>query len=484
MVDGFTMIVPRSYRYLSPLPTDVYDEKRRNSAKNAQALSQMPPKSPTRSPSPARSVAEPVQTQPVAVPVVERGYARGSRTMPSRSRNGPSKTARRSAYHDPNALPPAVAALLAVTAIPPPRANQFRRKSREQRRVSIDELVSEWKNEGSLNSSFSSSPGLSILLEDADEHLEQRIPASADAVGNGMLRARSTSSESMPSLEADDRSVRSLDSPSTPASLRSRKSCGNLRKERMRSTPLTQDTTLNHPLAEISPADDDNDEGLLLSPTKRVSPPKSKMLFKSNLTTSLKALKKATMNSFASFTLNSATLPAQRPSSSSFSDEMLWSHPFLFPRLSSEVRPAIKGTPSQAQRRYLNPMPLTFEEQEAPFQRALHAPYLSEPIDNVPTIQMQTYTRGRRKASSKRAAAAPEPTSEAGRALLGSSGVRQREPRENSDFLRVVVLEMNMRREGKLESGRAKIWLPPRQANTPSKVSGKTPERWVGVSAY
>jgi hypothetical protein len=45
--------------------------------------------------------------------------------------------------------------------------------------------------------------------------------------------------------------------------------------------------------------------------------------------------------------------------------------------------------------------------------------------------------------------------------------VRQREVRENADFLRVIVLEMNMRREGKLSDtaqGKARYMLPPRQA--------------------
>ena len=42
---------------------------------------------------------------------------------------------------------------------------------------------------------------------------------------------------------------------------------------------------------------------------------------------------------------------------------------------------------------------------------------------------------------------------------------RHREPRENPDFLRVFVCEMEMRRSGKLSedmcAGRAKLWLPP-----------------------
>ena len=218
---------------------------------------------------------------------------------------------------------------------------------------------------------------------------------------------------------------------------------------------------------------------MLVAPKDTASKPTPKRSFTSNLTTSLQALKSAAMSSIASFSASNASSPASR--SSTLSDDMLWSHPFLFPRFSSEIRPAIQGTPTKAQRRYLNPH-LTFEEQEAPFQQALHAPYLAEPIEDVPAIQMQTYNRGRRKVGVRRSGS--DPQSEAGRALLGASGVRQREPRENSDFLRVVVLEMNMRREGKLETGRAKIWLPPRQESPVSEARRGVPSRWDGVSAY
>lgn len=47
-----------------------------------------------------------------------------------------------------------------------------------------------------------------------------------------------------------------------------------------------------------------------------------------------------------------------------------------------------------------------------------------------------------------------------------SPAARPREVRENGDFLRVIVLEMNMRRRGKLSDtahGKAKLILPPRQ---------------------
>ena len=65
--------------------------------------------------------------------------------------------------------------------------------------------------------------------------------------------------------------------------------------------------------------------------------------------------------------------------------------------------------------------------------------------------------------------------------------MRQREPRENADFLRVIVLEMNMRRVGKLDAravGRARIWLPPRKTSASkapaSNGTGGVPHRWIG----
>ena len=78
---------------------------------------------------------------------------------------------------------------------------------------------------------------------------------------------------------------------------------------------------------------------------------------------------------------------------------------------------------------------------------------------------------------------------------------KQREPRENSDFLRVIVLEMNMRKVGKLgegSPGRARLWLPARQSGKvgageeeESKDAGdrnggagkEVPRRWEGVVA-
>ena len=70
---------------------------------------------------------------------------------------------------------------------------------------------------------------------------------------------------------------------------------------------------------------------------------------------------------------------------------------------------------------------------------------------------------------------------------------RQREPRENSNFLRVIVLEMNMRKAGKLSDAspaKAKLWLPARQTgkNGAEDDGGESerngiPQRWSVVNA-
>ncbi|KAK0854076.1 hypothetical protein LTS02_011689 [Friedmanniomyces endolithicus] len=497
------MIVPRAYRYSSSPPNDAYSDEKNGGRWTTRKSS--PAKVditlPVRPPPADRTATEPTRavSKPMAVPLPERSRSGTVQTLPSRSRKEPTKA--RTTPHDANALPPAVAALLAITTIPRPRPNQFKRQSRGQRRVSIDELVSSWKSDDGLKPSFSSSPALSILLEHAGD-LEEATAVLQNSAPEDGLYMRSESSESVPSLDADDRSMLSVSSLRTPESLRSLKSSSTHKREKSRPVVPREDTSLDHPLVPVVAASPDEDVFTLTPTQTRPLTPKSKSTFTSNLTTSLRAFKNATLTSLATFTINNVTLPSQRPTSSSrFSDETLWSHPFLFPRLSSEIRPAtLAGTPTSAQRRYLNPPPsLTFEEQETPFQLALHAPYLAERVDESPTIPMQTYNRGKRKGSSPKravataagaagAAAGLDPNSEAGRAaLLSTSGVRQREPRENSDFLRVVVLEMNMRRRGKLESGRARIWLPPRQGTSVVGGEGEgggVPGRWVGVSAY
>ncbi|KAK4631152.1 hypothetical protein CLAFUR4_02957 [Fulvia fulva] len=478
------MLVPRSYKYSSSPPTTTTttnypNEKtlRRSGMRKATEPTSERHLS-SRPPSPTRTSTEPVMIPHAAVPA--RQSCNTVTAIPTAQRRSQTVNIgrRKQSAHDPNALPPAVAALLAVTSIPPRRPNRYRKRICNDRRISIEELVQGWKSDSSLKSSYGS-PALNVLLEDSgceDDEADRK-----DSVREpNYLNSRSASSDSMPSLDSDDRSILSLGSPSTPGSLRSTRSYSYLKKEKSRSLPLAEDCALDHPLAEHKDSDEDD---LMFTMQKQDIPPaKPRSSFKSNLTLSLQSFKKAAVESLSSFSRASAAHTHSRIATPPI-DDMLWSHPFLFPRFSSEVRPAIDGNVSEADRRYLNPMPLTFEEQEAPFQQALHAPFLAEVVEDAPTIQLQTYnSRGRRRGGPKRGNA--NPNSEAGRALLGASAVRQREVRENPNFLRVVVLEMNMRREGKLEQGRAKIWLPPRQSSPAPGVAPRVPSRWQGVSAY
>lgn len=433
-------------------------------------------------------------SRPVDVPSPEKARFSGSKTLGHHSKGRASGAGKRKdqmpAQHRADALSPSVAALLAMTTIPR-RSKQTQRRSSSKRQVSIDELVNEWKSDDSLVKSYESSP-LSILLESADEQEEARSSSLQSELYHRSSYERSESSDSVPSLEGDAHSMFSMGSPATPTSMRSRKS-SMVRKESPR-TPCVREIVEDHPLIPLPRGDEDELD--FTTPYDLAAANKPKSSFKSNLTTSLQALKLAALSSFTPRKSSSFSLRGRRSANkaeraivaSQLSDEVLWSHPFLFPHFSHEVRPEYLGTPTTAQRRYLNPIPLSFEEQEAPFQQALHAPYLKERYpgtENGPTIQMQTYSRSGSRGSKGKISSKTDAEADGSVANAAvAAAMRQREPRENSDFLRVVVLEMNMRREGKLEMGRAKIWLPPRQSvESDVAVQGKVPRRWIGVSA-
>ena len=473
-------MVPRSFNYSAAPPMKATWEEKSAARKakpqrNMRQTSQIT--SAPRSISPSRTIPGPVRTptQPVPIPAVEREHSSKGQDMPKVNRT-PVTIRRKPSNHDPNALPPAVAALLAVTEIPRPKRSQFhRRRSAQPRRISLDELVNEWKSDESFLSSHESSSGLSVLLEKTDGSEE---PWPAESVPEDFLYKRSVSAESVPSLEADDRSILSNESVSTPGSLRSRRSFQNL-KGGSRSLPASEKCDLDHPLV---PSQEDPEDALILEilSASKVKPPKAKAGFSSNLTSSLQALKNAAISSISSFTSSNA--PAQQP------DDTLWSHPYLFPRLSPEIRPAITGTPTKEQRRYLNPTrPLTFDDLAGPYQDAFHAPFLAEEVKKeadkkAPSIQMRKIDPKTHKFQKR----SLSPPTELGRVLMGSPGIRQREIRENSGFMRMLACELNMKRSGKLKYVRTKVVKPPRPVNTWAEEprDEKVPRRWVGESAY
>ncbi|KIW03708.1 uncharacterized protein PV09_05021 [Verruconis gallopava] len=515
------MIQPRAYLYRAPSPEQ--KDRRRNSVRSqsprsAPSISSSPtrPRS-TPLPEPTKNVKKPeitVVNQKVQVPVVERAASepvsipttsmlvqpRHHPSARSQSPRAPTQTVRSrgphggrtgrkvNEKHDANALPPAVAALLAVTTIPPPSRINRRRTPSQQRRISIDELIQEWRQEDNLSSSEGTKTPLDILLEPADEtdnEDDQMLAGIDDEKDSACMSSRSVSSDSIastpslsPSLDATRSTVSNLSGPNTP-SYRNRKHLA-IRTEKVVSSPPTESCLDDHPLR--SPASTDT---LLDTPQifpqrpKRVV--KQKSTFKSNLTASLSALKSAA-KSFSNFTAPS--IPH---------DDML-TRSFFSQPYPSEMRPRdIEGIPDPALRRYLNPthgvpaLPvLSSDDFSFQLQEALSQP--ADDVDDSPLIQMQTYSRRKRSRSRVGLSVGPD-RGEA--AVLGQSlpWIRQREPRENSDFLRVIVLEMNMRRTGKLDSKgplRARIWLPPRKNCEGSEVevrgNKEVPIRWVGLS--
>ncbi|KAL1967887.1 hypothetical protein VTN77DRAFT_2304 [Rasamsonia byssochlamydoides] len=386
-----------------------------------------------------------------------------------------------SAKTPPRNVPTSVATLLEVTAIPPRKSSTIRnsRKPPGNHVEDFSRLLMEGiepRDSPALDSSGNSP--LDFLLGPLDD--EKSILAS-ELESEAPLSVRSMSPDSVPSLDHELGSF-TPSSPATPTTPSPRR----LSDRRKQLSPPV-DCASDHPLLETEEPDSFES---FFTPSKSVvsskpsSPsrtfPRLGSTFKSNLTASLRALKSA-----AQMVSNFAT-PSVQPED--FLTRSLFS---ITPELTDDRRPLpMSGTPSPALRRYLNP-PITLSPAE------MHV-YHESPLDprSCPvSIQMQTYHRsgsagGRRRSRFCTGAASgrdqqlclfdPEiPTS------------RQREPRENSDFLRVVVLEMNMRRSGKLRDdipSRAKVWLPPRKpARLVSSAYGDEeetaiPQRWIGIS--
>jgi len=245
----------------------------------------------------------------------------------------------------------------------------------------------------------------------------------------------------------------------------------------MISSPPTEDCISDHPLLHVENEQLDEIKASDIARIASLLPPSTERFksFKSNLTASLQAIKSAA-KSFSNF-----TAPSIPP------DDFL-TRALLSPIFTSEMRPKHDGLPSPELRRYLNPQlpPISATELTMHLHDSLTLDVDSDPY--APMIQMQTYERRGRGQKSRRTRNV-DPFSEAGRALSNEPTVRQREPRENADFLRMIVLEMNMRRVGKLDAravGRARIWLPPRKTSADkapsSNGSGTVPDRWVGVA--
>lgn len=354
-------------------------------------------------------------------------------------------------------IPPAVAALLAVTAIPvtaknPQRGGKARKvplniyvertPPESNPPVSgnlfiVDENVDDSAlifsslidNEPVSFSRCSSSAALSVLLSPPDDF---------DDKDSCSLSVNSSSSESLPSLEDDTASILSWSGPSTPT----------IRDRRSRVvSPPPEDCALDHPLLFTKEKVTELPLQSEVSSESTAQGFRNLFSFKSNLTASIRVLKSAA-KSFSSF-----SAPITQP------DDLLTRSIFSnTPSYADERRPRpSKDVPTPAMRRYLNP--------STSFGQENHC---------TGAIQMQTYNRVRRIPRQK-TRPVPIPRTDEG------DTPRPREPRENSDFLRVIVLEMNMRRRGKLSDtaqGKARLVLPPRQVPKNTRAVGDLSRRW------
>ncbi|KAI0377844.1 hypothetical protein F5Y04DRAFT_272881 [Hypomontagnella monticulosa] len=397
--------------------------------------------------------------------------------------------------HSPDAIPPSVAALLAITSIPPPnkRGRSQQRHSRDSSRdsrMTVDSIVprsqvSEKELSQELTEEFAQdlsdlsltpydrSP-MDILLSPPDELDEDEASINSDSAFTSALSTRAASFESIPSLgdSFGTSLVTSIDSPVTPRSRRIRPPRRSLEPV---SSPPGQHP--DHPLSTKSNLQVDEldfrvfDSKPSPAEQKQTGLAPLKSVFKSNLTASLRALRSAA-RSLSNFTASSI------PPDDFLTRSILTIDPRV-PFTDERMPPVLGEEPSEAMRRYLNPT--TSLRPESRIRSSIRS--------YTASIQMQTYKIQR----SRSAPAASRSTNQAGSpnkpptAFVFPPGPRQREIRENSDFIRIAVLEHLMRKRGKLDDqreGHARWLLPPRKsASKPYEIGPDgIPARWVAIS--
>ncbi|KAK5997564.1 hypothetical protein PT974_02927 [Cladobotryum mycophilum] len=440
-------------------------------------------------PAPTRDLTRPpTPTSPVQIPKQGNHARHHNLAHPLRRNNSHGGYRRRVAHvHSPDSLSPSMAALLAVTDIPRPRSSQ--RKVRKP--LTVDAIISNEKelSEKELSLTFSRGYPMDMLLS-PPESLEDE-----DGFGDNPMFAcsmtRTLSVDSMPSLGDSFGTdvVSSIDSPrsQSPAPAR-RRMMSPIRKslEPIRSPP---DSIDEHPLAMSTHDADELDfvtiekpesEEIAASSTSPFKPLKA--VFKSNLTASLRALRSAA-KSFSGISFPSI------PPDDFLTRSILTMDPKV-PFTDERRPPVTEEMPSAELRRYLNPTTrLSLETQPG----TLPKPKFSA------SIQMQTYKIQRSRPTSPRGpfpsvpksqspATSKEPTEQSpDRAPAHVPGMRQREMRENPDFIRIAVMEMAMRRRGKLDNnkpGRARWALPPRKTSMKPYEIGTdgVPERWIPIT--
>ncbi|KAK1467152.1 hypothetical protein CMEL01_11145 [Colletotrichum melonis] len=430
--------------------------------------------------------------------------------IPSKSKATPFYTSSRHAHrkpsrprdvHSPDAVPPAMLALLAVTDIPRPRRSMRQRLSRDQAMTLEAVIERQQVCEKELSLTFGKSP-LDLLLSPPDDLTDDDMSVSDSGLGS-VLSTRTVSVESVPSL-GDSFSTDTLSSVESPygSSPRRKRSRQPRRSLEPISSPPGQPE--DHPLSrdrvsvdeidfrvfdESQDEEDTKSEFSFSDYTFPLRPLKS--AFKSNLTASLRALRSAARSISA---INFSSIPPD-----DFLTRSILTIDPKVPYTDERRPPVLEEEPSAALRRYLNP---TTNARIEPHPVAATTPTGTRSF--TASIQMQTYKVQKSRSAPPTSTRSPSPATSAVTTqstpyqppaqsptqtafTYPPGGMRQREMRENSDFIRIAVMEMAMRKQGKLDDqrpGRARWALPPRKASVrPYDVgSDGVPARWIPVS--
>jgi hypothetical protein len=503
-------MVPRAFLHtsISPGRTRYLDEKEPKAPRRqGHDLMKRAKESAPPPPNPPRSVPEPVlkaQAAPVSIP--PRKKAQGV-PRPSQSRNdvlSPTST-------PVPAKPPVqiqragsgvqhIDSLLAATTIPR-RKNP---KSRPSQRLPHCDHVADFSkllledvkstDDGSLAGSLGN-PHFEGLFGELRE-LSGQSHVTFEGVHGSLVSLRSLSSESIPSLDNDSTEA-SLNDISSPLNATSRSTS----ERRLRHLSSSEDCAEDHPLLHFDHLDPDEPplpEIVAVRPTPKLATkpnlPKSRTsTFRSNLTASLRAIKSAAQT-VSSIAANPIIPP----------DDFLTRSVFSFaPELTDDKRPPPSADdPSPALRRYLNPPPTLSDSpselhfwhdhpstSRLPSSKRKEEGSLETSSPPVPAaIPLQTcipsavrFPHASSPPTWLAADGTPKSRDTADSLQAGSNIARQREPRENSDWLRILVLEMNMRRSGKFSEdaqSHARVALAPRKVDDKCVQPGRN--RWIG----
>lgn len=377
----------------------------------------------------------------------------------------------------------AVTSLLANTTIPPPRFRTLTRRNGQTQRLTLDAAFSD---KGDSEKEYSPTLGgnpLDLLLCPLDDVPDMDpLGSDAESLPNlSYISKRTVSADSVPSLTDNSigGSYISFGSSVSPQS-RGKRFLPTRKLEPLAST--LGDLPSDHPLSDPELEAWELDFRVFGDVNKVSQKPgnlpslRQKSAFKSNLTASLRALRSAAKS------ISNMTAPMITPDD--FLTRSIIAIDPKVPFTDERMPPRMDNMPTPALRRYLNPTT------NAPIEAHVHASRPQTTCSQcTASIQMETYNNKSSKAAkTETETISSKHSSNSSTEACNGPVTRQRDMRENSDFIRVAVMEMRMRRNGKLDEnapGRARWALPPRRVSTAVYEIGEggVPLRWIGITA-